>query len=834
MRRSLFALLFTAGVCAWHSGGWHALSPSEGRGSSVDAPKPRPSKTLGVPPGPWSVASPDGHVSIEVETKASTGRTPGTNSLYYRVLHDRNEVLPAATLGITLRRLGRVSANLRPVGQSTRTIDERYAMPVGKKSACRNRANELVLDFVNDRGGKMSLIVRAYDDGVAYRYRVDGSGADAVVSEDSSFRIPKGSQGWFARFSNPSYEWRHESHATLAGIDYDIAFPALFHTPGGHWIYVSEAAVDGTYAGARLRFPDAAGELLAIHLPEPPASQLPWLTPWRVAILDKRLAALVESTMIADLNPPSEIADTGWITPGVGVIPWMSEPQTVNSRFERMKQYVDLAAEMGWPWIEFDNALALGNQGADPPEKWMAVPWIPELVKYAGAKGVSVYGWDHWRNLDTPQKREHILGYFVKHGLKGIKVDFLESDSQERFQFRETMARQCARHRLMLSFHGETLPRGQQRRWPNIATLEGVMGQEYYLFSHGPTPAFNVNLVFTRNIAGSMDACPSGFALPGTPFSPRTTSNAHEMALAVLFESGWQCMSVSPESMKDNPAKAFLKHLPSAWDDIHFVDGHPDQFAVLARRKGRDWWLAGINAGTPREVRVPLGFLKPGSYRVKLYRDAPARSTLGLDVSVLNCGGVNAALGWIELWSTAKPAESPAYHKPAAMPDPPKSYHLVAADDCGVPERQPHRLTGLDWKYSLAEIPAAAVPENDPARTISFADTAIRYRFADLEANARYKLRVLYLSHDDRRAQSLLVNDRVLHDKLALPKHKIVCREFDIPAGIIRHLPPEALQTKIAVEDRVVDAPGVLRVALPVNGGFGVKIEGGAGEPGTR
>ena len=179
----------------------------------------------------------------------------------------------------------------------------------------------------------------------------------------------------------------------------------------------------------------------------------------------------------------------------------------------------------------------------------------------------------------------------------------------------------------MLSFHGETMPRGQQRRWPHIATLEGVKGEEYYLFGQGPTPAYNVNLVFTRNIVGSMDQCPSGFELTGTSSSRRTTSNAHEMALALMFESGWQSMSVSPESMKDNPAKSFLKNLPSAWDDIHFVDGYPGEFAVLARRKGKDWWLAGINAGTPREVNIPLAFLKPGTYKARFYHDAPTSKT---------------------------------------------------------------------------------------------------------------------------------------------------------------------------------------------------------------
>jgi alpha-glucosidase len=759
----------------------------------------------------------------------SAGRGSGTTGLSCRIRDNSGDVLPSAPLGITLKRLGQFTGTLRFIRQSTGTVNERYAMPVGKKSECINRANELTLDFLNDTGGKISLILRAYDDGVAYRYRIHGTGQDTVVSEMSSFHIPPVSQGWFARYANTYYEWYYDFHAKLTGIDYEIAVPALFRTSKGHWIYVTEAAIDGTYAGARLKFREAKGEILTFHLPEQPSSTLPWFTPWRVAIIGKSLGTLVESTLVLNLNPPSEIAHTSWIKPGVDVIPWMTGPNTNNTSFERMKQFVDLASEMGWTWIEFDNALALGNQVADA-DKWMAIPWIPELVRYASSKGVSVYGWDHWRNLDTPEKREKILGYFVKHGFKGIKVDFLESDSQERFKFREIIARECANRKLMLSYHGETMPRGQQRRWPHIATLEGVKGEEYYLFEHGPTPAYNVNLVFTRNIVGSMDYCPTGFELTGTTFSRRTTTNAHEMALAVLFESGWQCMSVSPESMKDNPAKGLLKGIPSAWDDIHFVDGYPGEFAVLARRKGKDWWLVGINASTPREVVVPLDFLKPGLYKARLYHDGPAIPTNGFDVKVQNCGGVNAVLCWIELWSTERLASSLDSQRPKGMMETPKGYHLVAVDDCGVEDKQPHRISGQNWRYGT-EVPLAVCDETDPARTISYSESAILYRFADLSKTARYKLRVMYLSHNDSRSQSLFVNGRELHGKLNLPRQQIVCREFDVPGSEIRELPPEAMRTRIAVDEVTVDTASPLRVSMPANGGFGVKLERSVKEP---
>ena len=133
-------------------------------------------------------------------------------------------------MGITLKRLGQFTGNLQFVGESACAVDEQYTMPVGKRSQCFNRANELTLDFLNDSGGKMSLILRAYDDGVAYRYRIHGTGQDTVTSEASGFHIPAASQGWFARYTQPHYEWYYDAHTNLAGIDYEVAVPALFRT----------------------------------------------------------------------------------------------------------------------------------------------------------------------------------------------------------------------------------------------------------------------------------------------------------------------------------------------------------------------------------------------------------------------------------------------------------------------------------------------------------------------------------------------------------------------------------------------------------------------------
>ncbi len=243
---------------------------------------------------------------------------------------------------------------------------------------------------------------------------------------------------------------------------------------------------------------------------------------------------------------------------------------------------------------------------------------MPELVRYANDKGVNVYGWDHWKNLDTPEKREKAFGLFKEYGIKGIKIDFLDSDDQERFAFRDAAIRDCLKYKLMLSFHGATLPRGQQRRWPHLLTWEAVHGSEWYIsWSYTPnTPDHNCTLPFTRNVVGSMDYCPTTFSA-----WKKKNTNAHELALSVIFESGWQCLSDSPETYRASPGLPFLKEVPAAWDDIHLIDGYPGQFVCLARRKGDDWFVAGINAAEPRRIKLPLDFLEPGANEVKLYKD---------------------------------------------------------------------------------------------------------------------------------------------------------------------------------------------------------------------
>jgi alpha-glucosidase len=593
----------------------------------------------------WSLESPDGKVIVKITLGDSGQNEKQDHSLYYSIFLNEEKVTPAAPVGILLEGPGGdFTGNLQYMEEHNREIHEEYFMPVGKKSTIASHANETTLEFSNNAGREMHLIIRASNDGIAYRYHLPGEGELTVASERFSFRIPPGSHTWLQPYK-PHYEryYFEESLTKESDTDLitDIGFPVLVETPGGDWLLLTEAAVYGDYCGSRLYRDSSDAALFSLGLDTKVNSTLPFSTPWRVIYVASSLKTIVESDLVLNLNPSSELDDLSWIQPGVSTFPWLSD-HDVNGKPERLKEFVDMAARMGWRWIEFDNALAFGDFGGNTPfGVWMEVEWIPDFVQYANDKGILVTGWDTWKNLNTLSKRDSVLGYYKRHGFSGIKVDFLDSDSQERFRFRDTIIQECLKRKLMLSFHGATIPRGQQRRWPHIMTWEAVLGEENYTYPRNmPTPEHNTTLCFTRNVLGSMDYTPSSFTQKGWAGFERTTTDAHQMALAVIFESGWQNISATPEGMEQTLAREFLKGLPSAWDEIEYIDGYPGKYCVLGRRKGDTWYLAGINAGSSRTVSIATDFLKSGEHKVNLFRDDSQGRVISEEITIHTSGNL--------------------------------------------------------------------------------------------------------------------------------------------------------------------------------------------------
>jgi alpha-glucosidase len=530
----------------------------------------------------WTVASPDR------DLRATVSQTRPGAPLRLLVRRDGRRVL-----AVRLAAADRFRASARA------RVSEDFTTPAGKRRVHRLRARELTLRFAGLR-----LQLRVANDGIAHRTILGGRGRVTIDREPAAFALPRHATAWLQRLTG-GYESAYVPRRVRATPAGRWGFPALVDAGHGTRALLTEADVDGRYAAAHLRSARSRPGELRIELPARVRTRLPLRTPWRVAVIGS-LARVVGSDLPLALGAPSRIRDTAWIRPGRAAWSWWSNS---NSPWEldTQKRYVDYAAARGWEYVLVDE----GWDGA----------WVTELVGYAGARGVGILLWARYSDVSTAAKRRARLPRWKRWGIAGLKLDFIGSDRQRQMGWYDDVAREAAALQLVLNFHGTTVPRGIQRTWPNVLTLEGVGGAEHYKSASEvhPTPAGNATLPFTRNVIGSMDYTPVTFSAAG-----RTTTDAHELALAVVFESGLQHFADRPAAYAQRPAaERFLSAVPAAWDDTRLLDGYPGRFATLARRHGEDWFVGAI-AAEPRTLTAPLGFLAPGrTYEATIVRDAP-------------------------------------------------------------------------------------------------------------------------------------------------------------------------------------------------------------------
>jgi len=590
-----------------------------------------------APPGVVTrLASPDGRTTIELR-RGPTGNHEVGGPLVYRVTRDGQEVLADSPLGLHRADQRFDAATLTLVGAADlRTIDERYTLPHGKARDHHVAARERTLHFKNPAGAPLDIVLRAQNDGVAFRYVFPdrGGGTRSVLEEATGFRVPAGSTAWMlprqpgGKYA-PAYEDLFEQVAsgTPAKLADGWDFPALFKTGGGKWVLLTESALDGTYCGSHLA-QNAAGGTYRIAFPDPgeglgvgksaPESTLPWTMPWRVIVVGDRAGQIIESDLVTDVAPASAIGAAAWVKPGRAAWSWWSMSDSPKHA-DQLNAFTDLAAEMGWEY-----ALVDANWN------FMQTGTIDAVIAHAKAKNVGLLFWynsggPHNDVTEAPRDRMTTHEQRVKEmaqlrawGVKGIKVDFWLSDKQDRIAQYRDLLKDAADFQLMVDFHGSTIPRGWQREFPNLIGMEAVAGAEQYKFREdyaGKAPWLNTVLPFTRNVAGPMDFTPVTFS--DAKFQHQTT-NGHELALSVVFETPIQHFADSVDSYRSMPdaVKMFLQQVPTAWDETRVVSGEPGQSLVVARRDGGVWYIGGINGtGGIAENGVRASFLGDGTWR---------------------------------------------------------------------------------------------------------------------------------------------------------------------------------------------------------------------------
>lgn len=528
----------------------------------------------------WKVASPDGKIVVTIQqTKLPAPWPTHRTNLYYAVRLEGMQVIEPSPLGVVMEGSdGDFVNNLTFRKRSTGTINETYTLPSGKKRIYVNHANEIGLTFGNAAQQEMVLYVRAFDDGIAYRYYFPGAGEPrTILSEASGFKIPQNSRAWGQPINTNPKNQNHESmyRGGVVGKDFltseELWFPALFEIPNRRgWVLVTEAAVYGDYCASRLsQFKD--GYFKVVHnrtagAEDMVASHLPWFTPWRAAAIGKTLAPIIETSICENLNPPSETTDLSWIRPGRTSWTWWyasadMPDKAQNELFEKFA-----TEEMGWEY------------GCGRGQMWY--DWsgnYTDIRPGEGAKTRLSKGGSLAEGLDRELAAKAASGIVI------LKCDFMDSDSQERMKDYDLVALTCLRHKIMLNWHGARLPGGERRRWPNMIGYEGVLGAEHYKWSDGPTLFDRVCLPFTRNVVGPMDF--TGVTFTGSATQKRDNSDAAELALAVLYENGISYWGDHPDAYRARPAAmSLLKKCPSAWEDTRFVAGYPGEFVCLARK----------------------------------------------------------------------------------------------------------------------------------------------------------------------------------------------------------------------------------------------------------
>jgi alpha-glucosidase len=602
-----------------------------------------------APLGPITVSSPDGALAAIV---AGTGQAGGATWRYrldqqsaprQNALAPRTELVGWSPLGIV--RDDETFATLRLKGVSpVRTVTERYTMPHGKQREVTKEFSERVLHFESPSGKPLDLVVRVANDGLAFRYRFpDHSTTEHRVKEElTGFTVANGSHGWLLPHQkagkwSPAYEdfFSEVDAGTTAPNPAGWSYPALFRLPdAGHWLLITEAGLDPTYCGTRLRA-EAPGGTYRVRFPDAeeglgtgsvePASTLPWATPWRVIIAGDSLVPIVESTLVTDLSAPSVIGDASWVRPGRGSDGWWKDDDA-SKKEDVLDRFIDLASEMTWEYSLLDANWHLLPDGA-----------LDRVLQHAKAKNVGIQLWynsggpnneiTEWGPRDRlfdPEKRRAEFARIAALGVKGVKVDFWQSDKQNVIGAYYDTMKDAAAARLLIDVDGSTIPRGWSRTFPNLVSMEAVFGSEQYKYDARMSERgawHNTVLPFTRNVIGPMDYNPVTFS---DAKYPHQTTNAHELALSVVFESATQHFVDGPEAYGALPdaAKQFLKDVPTAWDETRLVAGAPGDLAVVARRNAATWWVGGISGtSAARTVPVDLSFLEDGEFDVIIVRD---------------------------------------------------------------------------------------------------------------------------------------------------------------------------------------------------------------------
>ena len=604
----------------------------------------------------YRVTSPDGHISATVMVG---------EDIRYSVSRNEQTLIAPSTISMNLSD-GTVFGQNDKVRKTVRTsFDERFSTVAYKKAEVRDNYNQILLNFK-----EFSLIFRAYDDGVAYRFvsNLDKKKTYEVISEQAEFNFGEDRQAFIpyvnsgAKTVEGQYFNSFENTYTVQNLSQwrkdRLAFlPLVVAADEGVKILITEADLTN-YPGMHVIGTEGSNSLKGTFAPYPKVieqgghNRLQGMVmerenfiakasgdevfPWRVIMVSTSDSQLAVNDMVWKLSPKQDAGtDYGWVKPGKVAWDWWNDWNLYGVDFkaginnETYKYYIDFASTHGIAYVILDEGWAVNLQA----DLFQVIPEIDiqELVDYGKERGVGIILWaGYWAfNRDM----EKVCRHYSEMGVKGFKVDFMDRDDQLMVNFHARAAETAARYGLMLDFHGTYKPTGLSRRWPNVVNYEGVHGLEQMKWrpKECDQVTYDVTVPFIRMAAGPMDytqgamrnASKSNYRpVYNEPMSQGT--RCRQLAEYVVFDSPLNMLCDSPSNyIAEAECTEFIAACPETWDESLGVNGEIGKYITIARRSGDAWYVGALTNWDERALTLDLSFLGEGEWSLDIFQDGP-------------------------------------------------------------------------------------------------------------------------------------------------------------------------------------------------------------------
>ena len=594
-----------------------------------------------------SVKSPDGLNEIRLDTEPT---------LSYSVLRAGVERVSPTPISMEVEGVGVLGgASAKVLSCNSHAISGSIRSPFYKKALVPMLAEQTDVEF--EGGWRVALVAR--NDGVAYRFETSLPGRIKVVSEAAGIRFPDANATVYAGYCRDrgdplqcSWEsvYTTTNAAKVAASGETVYLPLVVKHSDGVAMCVTESDLLD-YPGWNLKRAegDAAALLscMARHPSNEDSSSLRHIVvterddfiaetdgtrtyPWRVFILASEESRLCEADIVYSLATPCRLKSYDWVRPGKVAWDWWNcwnvsgVPFRAGCNTATYEYYIDFAAEFGVEYVIMDEGWSkkLNVMEINPETD------VPHLVEYANARGVGIILWCAWPQLVGRQNE--IFEKYAKMGVKGFKIDFMDRDDQVVERFLEETARIAAEWKLVIDYHGMHKPTGLSRTYPNVLNYEGVHGLEQTKWEKNVDfPRNDLLSAYCRMSAGPMDYTPGAmlnmtkaqyrpnYAQPGSQ-----GTRVHQMALMTLYEAPLQMLCDSPtQYLRNRECFSFMAKVPVVWDETVAIAGSMEDYLVLARRKGDEWYVAAINSWKPRKISFNASFLGEGKWCAEIFED---------------------------------------------------------------------------------------------------------------------------------------------------------------------------------------------------------------------